>query len=244
MTIVLPVSDNSPGPGTSWRELAVARSLDSARSRAETRVQRFLDSAMELMKASEGREFTVQEVVEHSGQSSRSFYQYFGGKHELLLALFEESIRATAEQLRTLVDEESDPGERVHRFVVEYHQMCRPAPKRSKAKTSEPSQPLLLSEFAQQLLTSHPTEAAQAFVPIVELFDGLLGAAMTAGVIRGELDSSHVAGVILESVMFNAFSATIAGTSVPKNSAEAAEQLWDLVFGGLATRPRSGRGAR
>ena len=69
----------------SWRELAVARSLDSARTRAESRVQRFLDSALELMNgASTGKEFTVQEVVERSGQSLRSFYQYFGGKHELL----------------------------------------------------------------------------------------------------------------------------------------------------------------
>src|SRR5690606_2923401 len=35
-------------PG-SWRELAVARSLDPARARAEERVQRFLDAAVELM---------------------------------------------------------------------------------------------------------------------------------------------------------------------------------------------------
>jgi len=33
----------------SWRELAVARSLDPARSRAEKRVQRFLDAALDLL---------------------------------------------------------------------------------------------------------------------------------------------------------------------------------------------------
>src|SRR5579885_732111 len=82
-----------------WRELAIARSLDSARLRAETRVQRFLDAAIELMTAAPDREFTVQEVVERSGQSLRSFYQYFAGKHELLLAVFEESVRTTAQQL-------------------------------------------------------------------------------------------------------------------------------------------------
>ena len=96
----------------SWRELAVARSLDSARTRAENRVQRFLDAALELMESGDGKEFTVQEVVDRSGQSLRSFYQYFGGKHELLLALFEESIRTTADHLREWVSEEDDAVER------------------------------------------------------------------------------------------------------------------------------------
>src|SRR6266568_998036 len=90
----------------SWRELAVARSLDSARTRAENRVQRFLDAALDLMERSPDKEFTVQEVVERSGQSLRSFYQYFAGKYELLLALFEEAVRSTAEHLRASVAEE------------------------------------------------------------------------------------------------------------------------------------------
>src|SRR3954471_12749445 len=96
-----PASEPASGdPSVSWRELAVARSLDPARVRAEKRVQRFLDAALELMNSAPDREFTVQEVVERSGQSLRSFYQYFAGKHELLLALFEEAVRTTAEQLR------------------------------------------------------------------------------------------------------------------------------------------------
>src|SRR5687767_3559395 len=146
-------------PATSWRELAVARSLDSARARAETRVQRFLDAALELMADSDGRDFTVQEVVERSGQSLRSFYQYFGGKQELLLALFEESVRSTADQLRERLAAETDPLERLHRFVVEYYRMCRPSSP-AKAKSSKKGvNPPVLAEFAQQLLTAQPTEA-------------------------------------------------------------------------------------
>src|SRR4051794_16169970 len=96
--------------GMSRRELAVSRSLDAARARAEDRVQRFLDAAAELVsEAPSGKEFTVQEVVERSGQSLRSFYQYFDGKHELLLALFEESIRTSAEHLRTAMASQDDP---------------------------------------------------------------------------------------------------------------------------------------
>jgi AcrR family transcriptional regulator len=239
-----PEDDSSATEAVSWRDLAVARSLDSARTRAENRVQRFLDAALELMEKGDGKEFTVQEVVDRSGQSLRSFYQYFGGKHEVLLALFEESIRNTANHLREWVSGEGDALEQLHLFVIEYYRLCRPAPKRpvpkgpaSKAKaTKKRSGPSpVLVEFAQQLLTDHPKEAAQAFVPLVTLFAEILDAAADAGVIRAELDRPHVAGVVLEAIMFNAFSATIAGLSVRANAADAAEELWDLLFHGLGT---------
>src|SRR5436305_14066395 len=104
--------------GATRRELAVARVVDPARARAETRVQRFLDAALELMSSTSGKDFTVQEVVERSGQSLRSFYQYFDGKYELLLALFEDSVRSTARQLGEQIEEEPDALGRLHLFVV------------------------------------------------------------------------------------------------------------------------------
>src|SRR5437879_4014253 len=183
-------SDVAPDPARespSWRELAVARSIDPARARAEKRVQRFLDDALELMTSAPAKEFTVQEVVERSGQSLRSFYQYFAGKHELLLALFEESVRATAEQLRAIIEEEDDPRERIHRFAIEYFRMCRPT-SRAKPKTNLGP---VLAEFAQQLLTSHPAEASRAFLPLVQLLVEVLDEAAGARVIRKGLDHPH-----------------------------------------------------
>src|SRR5262245_51949954 len=164
MTAQDPAVESAEESAPSRRELAVARSLDPARARAEKRVQRFLDAALELMSSSAGEEFTVQEVVERSGQSLRSFYQYFAGKHELLLALFEESVRTTTEHLAEAVAEETDPLARLQRFTVEYYRACRPAPKgRPKSKRD----PAPMADFAQQLLTAHPKEAARAFGPLV-----------------------------------------------------------------------------
>jgi len=217
-------------PAITWREQAVARSLDSARVRAESRVQRFFDAALELLHDNaSGREFTVQEVVERSGQSLRSFYQYFGGKQELLLALFEESVRSTADALRDTLAEETDPLNRLHRFVVEYYRLCRPA--RSRVSKRAPSR--ALAEFAQQLLTSDPAEAARAFVPLVSLFDEVLEDAEAAGVIRSGIPRRRVAGVVLEAIMFNAFSATISGPSENSSDLDLGEELWDLIFHGI-----------
>jgi AcrR family transcriptional regulator len=225
-------SDESESDGGSWREQAVTRSLDSARNRAEVRVQRFLDAATELFNTSSGKEFTVQEVVERSGQSLHSFYQYFGGKHELLLALFEESVQSAAEHLREHVAEESDPLERLHCFVVEYYRACRPA---HDSESTKSGGLLFMAEFAQQLLTAHPKEAARVFAPIVSLFEEVLQEAVEAGAIRSGLSDGPIVGIVLEAIMFNTFSTTIGGLSARPHGGDSAEYLWDLVVHGIGT---------
>jgi AcrR family transcriptional regulator len=224
-------------PGT-WRELAVARSLDPARARAEQRVQRFLDAALDLMHNASGKDFTVQDVVERSGQSLRSFYQYFAGKHELLLALLEESVRSTAGHLQEVVDQVDDPRERLHRFVVEHYLLCRPAPRTRSARKSGPA-PVAMAEFGQKLLTEHPREAARAFVPVVSLFERLLDDAAAAGAIRSGMNHRRVAGALLQAIMFNAFAATISGSSIGPDGHEEAEELWDLLVHGIGTADRA-----
>jgi len=220
------------GPGASWRDLAVNRSLDTARVRAENRVQRFLDAGFELANDSAtGTEFTVQAVVEQSGQSLRSFYQYFGAKHELLLAMFEDVVRSTADMLREKVAEEDDPLARLHRFVVEHHRLCRPAPSGGFSKDS-PGTPIMV-EFAQQLLTAHPAEAARAFHPMASLFGEVLDEAAEAGAVRPGLRDGPVAGIVLEAIMFNAFSSTIVGESLRPDATDSAEEFWDLVMHGI-----------
>ena len=217
----------------SWRELAVARSLDPARLRAERRVQRFLDAAMELLSSNPGNELTVQEVVARSGQSLRSFYQYFAGKHELLLALLEEAVRTTAEELRAAGEGEPDTFARLHRFVVDYYEVCRPG---EASAWSSAASIQAMGEFAQQLFTEHPREAARAFVPLVQLFDDLLDDAVAAGVIRAEISRDRLAGVVLQAIMFNTFTAIISGIPWGSGSADA-DGLWDLLIHGIGTTP-------
>jgi len=230
----MPPRDEAAEPsateGGSWRELAVARSLDPARVRAEKRVQRFLDAALDLMQRSPDKEFTVQEVVEQSGQSLRSFYQYFAGKHELLLALFEESVRSTAEQLREEVEGEKTAEDRLYYFAIAYYLICRPT---SKPRLARNRPTPAMAEVAQQLLTSHREEASRAFVPLVSLLTELLDEAAEAGAIRPGLQHTRIAGVVLQAIMFNAFATTISGVTGRQSAEAAAHELWDVVFSGI-----------
>ncbi|MER5756376.1 TetR/AcrR family transcriptional regulator [Streptomyces sp. NPDC002088] len=213
----------------SWREQAVARSVDPVRARAEKRVQRFLDAALDLIVSEPGKDFTVQEVVKKSGQSLRGFYQNFSGKHELLLALLEESVYDTAHRLRETVEREPDALSRLRRFTVEYHRLCRPS---SAASSRQSVEILGMAEFAQQLLTQDPKEAARAFAPMLALLEGILDEAAAEGSVRSGLDRRAGAGAMLQAIMFNSFALTISGSPV-RSDGEDAEALWDLLAHGL-----------
>ncbi|HEX3705814.1 MAG TPA: TetR/AcrR family transcriptional regulator [Mycobacteriales bacterium] len=214
----------------SRRELAVARVLDPARERAEGKVKAFLDAALELVNSDSGQDFTVQEVIERSGQSLRSFYQHFDGKYELLLALFEDAVHTAAIDLRAVVAESSSPIDGLHRFAVEYFHVCQPSP---KARTQKKGFAPAFANFAQQLLTEHPQEASHAFVPVTEIVVDLLDRAAAAGQIRSGLRHARIAGVVLQAIMFNAFAATIGGVPVQAGEVDPAEELWDLLVNGI-----------
>jgi AcrR family transcriptional regulator len=230
---VRPVSNPSATEPSSRRELAVSRTADPARARAELRVQTFLDAARELMNTSDGNDFTLQMVVERSGQSLRSFYQHFAGKHELLLALFEESVQAAADQLTTEIQDIDDPFERLRAFAVRYHRMCLSGTARYAEK---PLQSRATAQFAHQLLIYHPAEASQAFLPLISILGELLDDAARVRAIRTDLDA-EVSGVLLQAIMFNAFVPTIAGTPGFEDAERAADRLWELLFHGLAPSP-------
>ena len=208
-----------------------------ARVRAEKRVQRFLDAALELMQTASGKEFTVQEVVERSGQSLRSFYQYFAGKHELLLALFEEAVRADRGAARARRSPtRTTRSKRLHRFVVEYYRACRPAP---TGRSAKPDPAGAMAEFAQQLLTAHPQRGVPGLQPARRPCSRRCStSAAAAGVIRPEVRNRRMAGVILQAVMFNAFAATISGTPLDADD-DAADELWQMVLHGIGTDARA-----
>src|SRR4029079_18924314 len=110
-----------------WRERAVSRSLNAARSRAEVRVQRFLDAAFALIDEKGTTEFTIQEVIDRSEQSLRGFYQHFDSKDELLLALFEETVTEATADLQRTVDRHDDPVVRLRAFTIRLHEWCDPS---------------------------------------------------------------------------------------------------------------------
>jgi AcrR family transcriptional regulator len=214
-----------------WRQRAVSRSLDAARTRAERRVQRFLDAAFELIDETGGSDFTIQEVVDRSKQSLRGFYQYFDGKDELLFALLEETIRESVEDLRESVASQSQPLERLRAFTIRLHEWCEPlGPRRKRGAHNR----VPISAFSLQLALKDPERLAVVMAPISRMLVELLDAAVATGAVR-ETDTRRAALLIQQTVMYSWLMNRLAGKtrgSVP------AEDAWDFCLHGLGGRAK------
>lgn len=217
-------SDEANQPA--WRQRAVSRSLNAARSRAELRVQRFLDAAFSLIDEKGTTEFTIQEVIDRSKQSLRGFYQYFDGKDELLLALFEETIRESTEDLRAVVDSKTEPMERLRAFTIRLHEWCDPSDKPRK-RGAHNRRPIM--EFSVQLTVNHPDRVKAAMAPISRTMLELVDAANKAGSIQVD-DARLAAALMQQTVMYSWFGNRLIEKRQMRLTAEA---TWDFCLRGL-----------
>ncbi len=139
-----------------------------------------------------------------------------------------------------MIADEDDPLARLHRFTSEYYRMCRPstAADLSGDESAAPATVSVMADFAQQLLTQHPKEAAQAFVPLVSRSRSCSTRPPPRESIRSGLDHRRITGVVLQAVMFNAFADTISASSVRVDAGRRPTSLWELLLDGLGTGTR------
>jgi AcrR family transcriptional regulator len=213
----------SPSEEPAWKQRAVERSIKIAKLRAAQRVQRFLDAAQAIITEKGSTDFTVQEVVDRSRQSLRSFYLQFDGKHELLLALFEDALSRAADQIRAATAGQSDPLDRLKIAIELLFELSRPDPAAKRP---------LFTDFAPQLLLSHPTEVRVAHAPLITLFTELMEEADAAGKLRAGVHPRRMAAMTMQTVMFTAQSS--APTDDPATHPITSEEVWGFCARGFA----------
>jgi AcrR family transcriptional regulator len=209
-----------------WRERAVSKSLRAARTRAEQRVQRYLDAAFALIDEKGSTEFTIQEVVERSKQSLRGFYDYFDGKDELVLALFEETVREAGNDIQAAVDAETEPLERLHVYAIRLHEWCDPGetPRKRGRHNRRP-----ISEFSMALAVKQTDRVRAALSPLSHLLRQLIDDAVAAELLDVE-DTRRAAGLLQQTVMYSWF-----GNRLVQNPRLrlTAEETWEFCLRGL-----------
>jgi AcrR family transcriptional regulator len=205
---------STPADEPVWKRRAVERSTRAAKQRAEQRVQRFLDAAQAIITEKGTTDFTVQEVVDRSRQSLRSFYQHFDGKHELLLALFEDALRRATAQIAAAAAGHDDPVTALKTAVLLLFELSRPDPGAHRP---------LFTDFAAQLLLSHPAEVRRVHAPLLDLLTELTTAAADAGQLRAGTEPRRAAALTMETVMFVA------------QSSGHPDEIWDFCAHGIIT---------
>lgn len=206
-----------------WRERAVERSLRNARARAVSRSDRFIAAANVLLRETGRTDFTVQEVVERSRMSLRSFYQHFASKDDLLLALFEELIREWIGRLREQVSLEDDPVDRLRAYVLGMYgslQAVERAPSRA------------LTIYHLRLAESHPSEFAHALSPQIDLLNEILEDGVASGAFRRDVEPVEMSMILTQTLVatlhMSVLGAHWAGTPVRP------EALWAFCYGAVA----------
>jgi len=217
-------ADHESAPA--WRHRAVSKSLSAARTRAEQRVQGLLDAAFELIDERGTTQFTIQEVVDRSKQSLRSFYEYFDGKDELLLAMFEETVREGFDDITAAVEAETDPVARLRAFIIRLHEWCEPADSNRK-RGSHNRRPI--SEFTMQLAVTHAEQVTAAMAPITLMLLDLLERAVAAKVIRSD-DIRRTASLVQQTVMYSWFGNRLVRDPRMRVTAE---ETWEFCLHGL-----------
>jgi len=112
------VSDLDDDTIPAWQRQSMHRSLQSARARAHARSHRFVMAAIQLLQEKGSTDFTVQDVVERSKMSIRTFYKYFASKDDLLVAVFETIVGEDAvPRLRKSIAKVKDPLLRLRAYI-------------------------------------------------------------------------------------------------------------------------------
>jgi AcrR family transcriptional regulator len=205
-----------------WQKRSVERSLHDARLRAQERSDRFVTAALDLIVERGAGDFTIQEVVDRSGMSPRTFYMFFDSKDSLMLAIYATIMSKSAVPVLTeRLAHTSDPVLRLRALVDAMFDL-----------TSDPN-PLTraLTVFHQRLAENRPQDLAEALAPFSQLVTDLLAEVAQAGLLREDLDIRVMSALVQELLLATAHNGVLAG----ERDVSAAD-LWAFCSAAIVRR--------
>jgi AcrR family transcriptional regulator len=228
---------SAPAPGenevneAAWQVRAIDRSLGAARARSVERMARFVQAARELTAETASSTFTVQQVVERSGQSLKSFYRLFAGKDELLLALIEEDCAVGAVFLAELIDRHDEPARRARAWIEGIFELMA---------AGERSYVTVLVREHRRLAEGHADEVDAAVHPLLAVLEADIEAGMATGEVRVG-DARRDARTIFEVVVATIHRLVLEGSG--ESPADAATYVWEFCWSGVhvTNTPDKGR---
>ncbi|GAB3760996.1 AcrR family transcriptional regulator [Nocardioides ginsengisegetis] len=210
----------------SWRDRALERSLATAKAKAVSRSDRFIATAMEILEETGRSDFTVQELVDRSRTSLRSFYQYFSGKDELLLALLEESIAQSVAAWRERVDGQ-DTLTALKTVVTSIYGGA----KDGAGVTGASGLNRGLAPYHVGLADSHHADYQRAVAPMARLIHELINRGVEEGVIRTDLPADKLTAVFIQAVIGAALFTALSNTEADRKA--DADAMWEFCRLGL-----------
>lgn len=217
---------SADNPDLPWVERAVERSaaVQRSRSRIATQVSVMIEAARRLIRE-KGDEFTTQELVAEAGVALQTFYRYFAGKDELLLALIGDAMIEACADWAEAARELPDPLSRLHLYVT------APLEHLNEGTPQDVSETRFVVSTHWRLHRLFPNELAEAQKPLVDLLIAEINAAKQAGVLRPD-DPQWAAWFVVElvrSVFHHYAHAALEGDDMN----DVKERLWRFCLSAL-----------
>jgi AcrR family transcriptional regulator len=221
------VPSDPSAPELTWVERAAERSplVQRSRSRSLEQTRTIVDAARRLID--QQGEFTAQELVKEAGVALQTFYRYFGGKDQLLVAVLEDMIGQQAAALEQQAAGTSDPIARLHFYVTAPLQLLGDDDTRLAARS--------VTAEHWRLHQLFPDDIANASRPFVDLIRRTLLDAQAEGLLD-PTDAARDAWLVVELVRsvyhYYAFA------ELDRTLDDIAEHVWTFCLrsvGGQAT---------
>lgn len=205
-----------------WQRQSMERSLRAARARAHARSDRFVAAATRLLQEKGSTDFTVQDVVERSKMSIRTFYKYFASKEDLLVAVSETVVaREAVPRLRERVNKHRDPLLRLRAFVEGLVELS--------AKTNGRVARTLTS-YQNRIAESRPADLARVFKPQIDLLEELIEDVARTRPLRGDLTVERAARLTHDLLLATAHGHVLGSDGANEVPAAA---IWQFCVSGM-----------
>ncbi len=207
-----------------WKRLSIERSLQGPRARAKERTDRFVATAIELMQEYGSIDFTVQDVVDRSKMSIRTFYNFFASKDDLLVAVHETILTTeVVPRMRAKCEAVADPIERIEAYIKGIYDLTSNPGPVSRA----------LSTHSNRLIETRPQDLERAFKPQIDLVVELIEGARASGRLHTPL-STETAARLLHHAVLATIHARILGAE--QEHGVTAADLWTFCASGIGVR--------
>lgn len=157
-----------------------ALSLTSAGKDGERdRTRILLNAAYELLDEQGLEGLTIRAVLSRTGLARRAFYESFQGKDDLVLAVFDSSLRAAARQFGEMAEKTANPIEALHAIVdnIVVGQL-------GNTGSSGHRRSAALSREHLRLAQTRPGELEAALAPLLDLIAGHVSSGIRQGLFR------------------------------------------------------------
>lgn len=192
------------------------------------RSRQLVEAAYELLDDGGLEGLTIRAVLKKTGLARRAFYERFAGKDDLMLAVFEHTIRLAADHYAAKVSAVSDPMERLGLIVTSIG-LGSDVGEGAESRHSD-RRGAAMSREHLRLAESRPHDLQAALSPLIQLIARQLSDGMKLGLVR-DYAPQRLAILVYNLVSTTVHAELLAQETTqpdPKRRAQLAADIWDF----------------